>query len=240
VTRRCHLAGPRPTANPGALTATTEQTTQEGGAASTRSLTTVPLVALFVVYFVLLAWTVLWKLNVPWVGGDRMIKLVPFARTGEAGASAPLEVVVNLVLFIPFGLYVGLLAPARRWWTAAVSAAGTSLALEVTQYVLAVGRSDTTDIIVNTGGVLAGLGLLALARHRLEARTAKVMTQVCAIGTALTLLAGGIYLVSPWQFVHVRDVGPLARVESPGDRVSDAPLSGDLGRETTDASEGPR
>ena len=174
--------------------------------------------ALFVVYLVLLVWTVLWKLDVPWVGGDTAIKLVPFVPTGEAGPSAPAEVVVNLVLFIPFGVYLGVLAPARRWWTAAVAVAGTSLVLEVAQYVLAVGRSDTTDVIVNTGGGLAGLGLLALARRRLGARTATVMTQVCSIGTAFALLAGGLYLVSPGQVVHVRDIGPLARPDTSGSR----------------------
>lgn len=46
-----------------------------------------PLVALFVVYLVLLSWVVLWKLEVPYVGGGalRRIKLVPFAPTAEAG-----------------------------------------------------------------------------------------------------------------------------------------------------------
>ena len=120
------------------------------------------LAALFVVYLALLVWTVLWKLEVPWVGGDRMVKLVPFVATDGAGASAPLEVVVNLLLFVPFGLYLGLLVPARRWWALAGVVAGSSLALEVGQYVLAVGRSDTTDVVVNTAGGLVGLGLAAV------------------------------------------------------------------------------
>lgn len=65
------------------------------------------LAVLFVVYLVLLAWVVLWKLEVPYVGGGalRQMKLVPFARTAEAGASAPLEVVANVMLFVPFGPY---------------------------------------------------------------------------------------------------------------------------------------
>lgn len=76
------------------------------------------LAVLFMVYLVLLAWVVLWKLEVPYVGGGalRQIKLVPFARTAEAGASAPLEVVANVMLFVPFGLYLGLLAPSWPWW----------------------------------------------------------------------------------------------------------------------------
>jgi len=185
---------------------------------STRPPTRTALVALFVVYLVVLVWTVLWKLEVPWTGGDTMVKLVPFVAADGAGASAPVEVVANLVLFVPLGIYLGLLAPRWPWWAAAGTIAGASVALEVTQYVLAVGRSDTTDVIVNTVGGLVGLGLLALARHTLAARTATVMTQICSIATVLALLAGGLYVASPWQPVHVRDAGPLARVGTPGIR----------------------
>ena len=185
---------------------------------STRPPTRTALVALFVVYLVVLVWTVLWKLEVPWTGGDTMVKLVPFVAADGAGASAPVEVVANLVLFVPLGIYLGLLAPRWPWWAAAGTIAGASVALEVTQYVLAVGRSDTTDVIVNTVGGLVGLGLLALARHTLAARTATVMTQICSIATVLALLGGGLYLVSPWQPVHVQDAGPLARVGTPGIR----------------------
>ena len=185
---------------------------------STRPPTRTALVAMFVVYLVVLVWTVLWKLEVPWTGGDTMVKLVPFVAAGGAGASAPVEVVANLVLFIPLGIYLGLLAPRWPWWAAAGTIAGASVALEVTQYVLAVGRSDTTDVIVNTVGGLVGLGLLALARHTLAARTATVMTQICSIATVLALVGGGFYLASPWQPVHVRDAGPLARVGTPGIR----------------------
>jgi len=173
------------------------------------------LAALFVVYLALLGWTVLWKLDVPWVGGERMVKLVPFVATGGAGASAPLEVVVNLLLFIPFGLYLGLLAPARPWWAHLGVVAGVSLALEVAQYVLAVGRSDSTDVVVNTAGGLVGLGLAAVARHASGAGAARAMTRACSVATAVALVVAGLYQASPWQPVHGRDVGPLARVDLP-------------------------
>jgi glycopeptide antibiotics resistance protein len=203
-----------------------EHTRGKGTAASTQPSARAYLVALFVVYLLLLIWVVLWKLNVPWIGGDRAIKLVPFARTGEAGASAPVEVLVNLMIFIPLGVHVGLLAPARACWTAIGAAAGTSLALEATQYVLAVGRSDITDVLVNTAGGLIGLGVLALAQRRLQARTAKVMTRICSIGTAVTVLSAGLYLTSPWQPVHTHDVGSLSNLHAPGNRSPAAPRHG--------------
>jgi glycopeptide antibiotics resistance protein len=162
------------------------------------------LVVLFVVYLILLAWIVLWKLEVPHVGGGalRQIKLIPFAPSGEDEASAPFEVVANILFFVPFGVYVGLLARSWPWWKAVAVVAGASLALEIAQYALAVGRSDITDLIANTAGGLAGIGLLALAYRRLKARTATVMTRICSIGTVFALLAAGIFVASPLRYAQ--------------------------------------
>ena len=65
---------------------------------------------MFGIFVILLAWIALWKLEVPYVGSGslRDIKLVPFAPSGGAGGSAPVEVAINLVLFVPFGVYLGL------------------------------------------------------------------------------------------------------------------------------------
>ena len=168
------------------------------------------LVVLFVVYLVLLVWAVVWKLDVPYVGEaallPRPIKLIPFVPSAEAGASAPLEVVANFVLFVPFGVYLGLLAPTWPWWKWTGVLVGASFVLEATQHLLSTGSFDTTDIIVNTVGGLAGVGLLALARRRLQARTAVVMTRVCLIGTVVSLLAIGIFVASPLHYAQQRDV----------------------------------
>jgi glycopeptide antibiotics resistance protein len=162
------------------------------------------LVALFLVYLVLLAWVVLWRLELPYLGGvEREIALVPFA-TGDDSAKSPFELAFNFVLFVPFGLYLGLLAPLWRWWKVALVVAGASLAMELAQYVLAVGVSDITDLLLNTAGGLTGFGLLALARRGLQGRTLRVLTRVCAIGTVVALLAVGIFMVSPIHYAPPR------------------------------------
>lgn len=164
--------------------------------------------ALFGVYLVLLVWAVLWKLQLPWIGEGtlRTVKLVPFVAGVDTGPSAPPEVAANLLLFVPFGLYLGLLAPAWSLWTAAGVVAGTSLALEVAQYVLAVGSSDITDLIVNTAGGLAGIGLLALASRGLRAKTAAVMTRVCSVATVFAVVAVGMFVASPVRYGPQDDV----------------------------------
>jgi glycopeptide antibiotics resistance protein len=168
------------------------------------------LIVLFVIYLVLLAWTVVWKLEVPYVGEaallPRPIKLIPFVPSAEAGASAPLEVVANAVLFVPFGIYLGLLAPTWRWWKWTGVFVGASLVLETTQHLLSTGSFDTTDIIVNTAGGVAGVGLLAFGRRRLQNRTAVVMTRICLIGTVVSLLAVGIFVASPLHYAPQHDV----------------------------------
>ena len=134
------------------------------------------LVALFGVYLVLLVWLVLWKLQMPYVGEGalRHIKLVPFAPTAEDGASEPLEVLANVALFVPFGFYLGLIAPSWPSWKLAGVVAGTSLLLEVTQWVLSVGSCDITDLVVNTAGGLAGFGLL-------EQRSVAIVAGECPV-----------------------------------------------------------
>lgn len=166
---------------------------------------------LFAAYLVLLMWLVLWKLDAPWTvaAGERVVKVVPFAATAHAGASEPVELVLNLVIFVPFGVYLGLLVPSWPWWRVAGALAGASALLEVAQYVLAVGSSDVTDVVVNTAGGLAGLGLVVLARRRFRAGATTVVTRWCAAGTALALLAAGLFAASP-----VRLTGP-----PPGDVV---------------------
>lgn len=160
------------------------------------------LTGLFGVYLGLLAWVVLWKLEVPFVGSgaERQVKLVPFVATADAGVSAPFEVVANVLLFVPFGLYLGLLAPSTPWWKPTGAVAATSVAFETLQYVLALGRSDLTDVVANTAGGLLGLGLISLAHRRLHEETSVLMTWACAAGTLLSLVAVGLVVAFPIRY----------------------------------------
>ncbi|WP_449280793.1 VanZ family protein [Leucobacter sp.] len=165
------------------------------------------LVALFAVYLALLAWIVLWKLEVPHIGiaGVRQLKLVPFAAGGGFGSNAPLEIAANIALFLPFGLYLGLLAPAWSWVRVAAVLLGASLALESAQFLLAIGVSDTTDLIVNTAGGLVGFGLVRLALRSLREAAPEVMIRICAVGTGLALIASVLFFLSPLHYSQ-RDV----------------------------------
>jgi MYXO-CTERM domain-containing protein len=89
-----------------------------------------------------------------------------------------------------------MLAPAWRWWKAAAVVAGVSLALEVAQYVTAVGSSDVTDVIVNTAGGLLGFAALGALRRRLRSKTPVRMTWILTAGTLLALVVAGLMIAS--------------------------------------------
>ena len=86
--------------------------------------------------------------------------------------------VLNVIMFVPFGVLVPLLRPAtdavRR---IAAYGAGASALIELTQFVLGVTIGsrrtvDVNDLLANTAGAVIGLLLLRLAiplrRHRAE------------------------------------------------------------------------
>lgn len=156
------------------------------------------LIALFAIYLALLVWIILWKIEVPWVGNGRLrwVVLVPFSP----GVNPPLELLANVLFFVPFGVYLGLLAPRMRWWIALAILAASSAALELAQFALAVGTSDVTDIVTNSTGGLIGLGMVSLARRRLGDRTPPVFARICLVGTIVLAFAVTAFFVSPLHF----------------------------------------
>ena len=159
---------------------------------------------LFAIYLILLVWVVIWKLEVPWIGEAallaRPIKLVPFLPSGDAGASTPLELLANLLLFLPFGFYLGVLT-RWRWWQVALVLAGASLLLEITQHALSTGSFDITDLIVNSAGGLVGFWAIRAAHFR-----PVTITRICAIFTLLLVIAVAAFIASPVTYRAPRDV----------------------------------
>jgi glycopeptide antibiotics resistance protein len=155
-------------------------------------------ILLFVVYLILLVWLVLWKLHAPFIGREDMreIKLIPFAAGDGYGSSSPFEVAGNLAVFVPFGLYLGILLPRWSWWQVGAAATAVSLVFETIQYVTAVGASDITDVISNTAGGLLGFGLLVLARRQLRRDAMPILSGLLTLATVLALVVTAMVVVS--------------------------------------------
>ena len=111
---------------------------------------------LFLIYLALLVWIILFKLQFNINDLDTVISLK--------------EVFENLLIFVPMGIYLQMLLPKCRFHGKLIIIAGTSLLLEVAQYVLAIGRSDITDLITNFMGGLLGLALYGMMARLLKNR----------------------------------------------------------------------
>ena len=120
---------------------------------------------LFTLYLLTLLWLVLFKISydIPAFLTNyqtRSINLVPFVTWGQTGVS---ETVSNVVIFVPFGLLLGLNFRSAALWRLLLIVFSFSVVVETLQYVLAIGTTDITDVITNTVGGLVGLVLYRLA-----------------------------------------------------------------------------
>ena len=150
---------------------------------------TVPI--LFLLYLALLIWIILFKLQFSILDLDRVreINLIQFYYEHEFTFHET-EVLQNVLIFMPFGIYLCLLLPKSRFGVKLLLISVVSLLLEIFQYVLAIGRSDITDLITNICGGLFGI-ILYKAAIRLF-RNKKRVDQVIIISAAIvTVIVGG-------------------------------------------------
>ncbi|NLB16558.1 MAG: VanZ family protein [Clostridiales bacterium] len=120
---------------------------------------TYTLVLLFI-YLAVLTWIILFKLGFGLdLGYLRGINLIPFHYDIEtAGHFA--EIRDNVIIFVPLGLYLGLLGVKPLF--SIVSGFAVSAVLELLQYILGVGVTDITDLITNTLGTALGVLIFAV------------------------------------------------------------------------------
>lgn len=78
-------------------------------------------------------------------------------RTFRNTFSARKQIYENVLMFVPYAvLLYGLAKPFRRWWIALLMGAGSSLLIEVTQWVTRTGYFEVDDILTNTVGMVLG------------------------------------------------------------------------------------
>ena len=123
----------------------------------------------FALYLVFLAKLLLFS-RVP--GSERSLNLIPFASIGNylggpAGVRrfAFANLAGNILAFVPLGAYLTFLRRRARSWTNLLIVAAVSVAVEILQWVLAVGASDIDDVILNVvGGLIGVLAVVGLRR----------------------------------------------------------------------------
>ena len=158
-------------------------------------------IAMFIVYLLLLVGVILFKLpfySSELSDGIRVINLIPFRGSfDENGAFVIREVIQNIVIFIPLGIYVSMLKKETSVPTMILMIIVFSSSLEVLQFMFALGRSDITDIITNTLGGLIGIALYALLSNLFKNRTDKVVNTIAVVATVyLTVRFSQLFYLS--------------------------------------------
>ena len=133
-------------------------------------------VALLLAYLLALALIAFWPTPVDRAGHDSLTQLLAWLQVHGAPAwltYGMVEFGSNIVLFIPAGLLVVVLAGARFWWLGMLGGFLASCTIELGQLVLLPARTASArDIVANTSGAVIGavLALLLFAVIAVRAR----------------------------------------------------------------------
>lgn len=143
---------------------------------------------LLAVYHLVLLWLLLFKFSMH--PGSvianyhvRVINLIPFAG---ASKDNPLEILYNVFVFIPLGLLLSVNFSRISFRRKLLFILLLSSSVEMTQYVLSIGRTDITDVITNTFGGYLGLVFYDLAQKHVARE--KLNRFIVLAGTVLTIL----------------------------------------------------
>lgn len=157
---------------------------------------------LLIIYLTILTWIILLKTQFSFsaLGHYRSVNLIPFAGSVVINGKMDMdEIVNNFIVFIPVGLYLGMLMPKVPAIKKIAPIFGLSLLYEVIQFIFAIGASDITDLIMNTLGGAIGIFLVFLITKLLKEKTVKILNIaaiICtiAITAFMALLIGVNYL----------------------------------------------
>lgn len=130
---------------------------------------------------------------------NRSLELIPFEQLWASSTwFGPIfDCLGNFLMFIPLGI---LLARMTSWPLGRIVLTGAlfSLGIELTQFIFAVGRTDTDDLILNTLGTWMGAWWL---RRRAGERAARV--SVWVIGLAVASFALMVLLTPVFYPAHL-------------------------------------
>jgi glycopeptide antibiotics resistance protein len=116
------------------------------------------------VYLIALFWILIFKLGVRFSYMDhRTVNLIPYQDYFLYGHIDRMEVIMNILIFVPAGLYAGLLLRKLNFLSIFLLLFAMSLCLEILQFVFRIGAFDATDLVNNTLGGLLGYAVIYLS-----------------------------------------------------------------------------
>jgi len=136
------------------------------------------------VYFAALVAIAFWPVPVDQNAGDLLYRMFAWLYRHDAPRWLDydfLEFSANVILFIPVGLFVVVLAGTRRWWLGILAGFVTTCAIEAGQMMFLPSRFATMeDVIANTSGAVLGtvLATVALAIAHSHERRARARARL--------------------------------------------------------------
>ncbi len=138
---------------------------------------------IFIVYLLLLIWLILFKFDFAlpqW--RQSSINLIPFAQSMSVnGEIVYFELVTNAIAFMPLGIYMMVFNKPSNLLLKIVTALLLSLSFEIIQYVLGIGVSDITDVIMNTLGAVLGIIFYMVLSKFLKRSSEKIINIVLLV-----------------------------------------------------------
>lgn len=142
------------------------------------------------IYVIIISWIIVFKMqfsfdSLPYI---RSINLIPFGESVIVNGKIYFgEIINNLIVFIPVGLYMGMIWKDKKILKKVVPILSLTLIFECLQYILHVGASDITDIIMNTlGGIIGILVINCLYKifknNEKVDKVLNILATICTIG----------------------------------------------------------
>ena len=97
------------------------------------------------------------------------------------------DMLMNVAAFIPFGIYLEMHMHRKPFIIKALIIFGSSLIIEITQFVFMLGATDIVDLIANTLGGVLGLVTMKLLFRDKAIRVILILAAVTTVITAITV-----------------------------------------------------
>ena len=147
---------------------------------------------LLIFYLIVLTWIIVFKMQFAFSGSlpeIRNINLIPFGGSlivnGEISFS---EIIKNALVFIPFGILIGVLWDKKSFVKKILPIILTSFIFETLQFIFGIGASDITDIISNSLGGVIGVAITIVISKIFKNNWQKIINVISLIGCIVLTL----------------------------------------------------
>ncbi|MGX7205062.1 VanZ family protein [Enterococcus pingfangensis] len=123
--------------------------------------------ALLISYLLLLIWILLFKFSLSFSDiavrldqAVRSVNLLPFQGSKVVNGRLVLnEIILNGLIFVPLGVLLGISAKNFSLIKKVAFIFSFSLVIELLQFILGIGVTDVTDLLMNSVGGILGIGV---------------------------------------------------------------------------------